>query len=42
MKYKTAAAIITAVDIESEYVMRLYDWKRISAPDDHKYFSAFV
>ncbi|MBQ3394810.1 MAG: hypothetical protein IJG55_00595 [Synergistaceae bacterium] len=40
MKYKTASAIITSVDIESEYVMRLYDWKRISAPDDHKYFSA--
>lgn len=42
MNYRTSAAIITAVKIESDSVMRLYDnWEKINIPtDNQEYFAA--
>ncbi len=40
--YRTSAAIITAVQVETDYVMRLYDnWEKIKISEDNQeYFSA--
>lgn len=42
MKIQCKAAIITAVNVETESVMKLYDnWKRVSVPEDNQeYYSA--